>query len=43
MSFTIILRPYNKEYVSLSTWERGFLCASSEVKRFTFWLLKIKY
>lgn len=32
MSFTIILRAYNKECISLSTREQGFLCVSSEVK-----------
>lgn len=41
MPFIVILRPFNKECVSLSTWEQGFICTSSEVKRFTFLLLKI--
>lgn len=39
MSFTLIIRPTIKN-VFLTTQEQGFLCVSSEVKRFTFWLLK---
>lgn len=38
MSFTTILKPYNnnKKMCFLTTREQGFLCASSEVKKFTF-------